>query len=978
MQPNNGWDSFIQSNIDLHQYVANQKNLELKLQQEDVQVLRAFENALSSSQVMISHTNISQWLQEVIKEVRNTTDYTELLIFWDEATHLLELVNSDHYVKELQGIADLAASNGIYLYMISHRNIEQLRSNISNDVLQTVMGRFKQLNYEMSSITTYQILSASICKNRNSEYNNITDSFKEIYDSLVKIIADQTFDSKASEQLIELWPFHPYTVFLCSYIVENIGSTERSVFKYLYDDKKGFKGYIENQEATVASVITADHLWEYFVDDFLNNESSNYISVLTQWDLHKDAVTKAGDVYLKVFEGILLLNALHKSSLYLHQDKSLTAPNLKNIQNMFSGTNIENEIDSVLEFLEKNQIIYKNPNGLLLISNMSISPSELEGYRVQMEEYYKKNDSIILTILDNKLSSITSQINIRTYRPVEVVFLDAKYSPNNIRSKVWGKGSFSMMHSIHIVFFISESGAYQKSIENTIENLLQEESAHNIVFVILDKLFDDRSIDKYIEIKAREEAARVHNYKDDQAAFKRNADDIVDKWIQEVRNSYLTVHYILPGKGLEKYQVLLSAFGQEINDRIAPVIFYKGFDILSQKTTQSIWEPKNAKQAASNFLASPTLSAVLEKCTGGYGSLKVIVQSKNDQYIVDENLNLLNNFETHPTSYVSSSIEKTLSSLQDTTSFELAEVISFLREPPYGYYGNTLTYALLGFVLRKFAGVFYEVGKGVPIDSARMLEVIERIFKYWKSNSPQSLCFPIRIGSPEENKLCSKLMDIFELESVRGIQDTRWKIREWINKIGYPIWIYKTSKPMIENIIEKLAGFVQSTDVDITNRYIVTLLKDLEAFSFEIKEAIQQDAGELFKNWIISIYPNFLDSEMDNIWNHIKQKMPENVDVYSWNEDKVKNAVLEYYRDAHNKVGEDKNDKPNINIEGDNNSGDTGDNTNRQSATISNSQKYKAIQIVRDKQSDFIEIMTAIFERYPDTITYIIEKYRES
>lgn len=978
MQPSQGWDEFIQSNIDLSQYVANQKDLTLKLQQEDVQVLRALENALSSIQVMISHTNISQWLKEVIGEVRNTTDYTDVLIFWDEATHLLELVNSDHYVKELQGIADLAASNGIYLYMISHRNIEQLRSSISSDVLQTVMGRFKQLNYEMSSITTYQIMNASICKNRSPEYNAITNSFKETHDGLVRIISDQSLDIKASDQLTGLWPFHPYTVFLCSYIVENIGSTERSVFKYLYDDKKGFKGYIDSQEVSDVSVITADHLWEYFIDDFLNNESSNYITVLTQWDLHKDAVTNAGNEYLKVFEGILLLNALHRSSLYIHQDKSLTAPNLKNIKLMFSGTSLENEVETVIEFLDKNQIIYRNPNGLLLISNMSISPSELEGYRSQIEDHYKKNDSIVLSILESKLPKITSLINEPTYRPVEVLFLDAKYSINHTRSKVFGKGAFSLMHSIHIVFIISQSVAYLQSIENTVETLLQEDGAQNVVIVVLDKLLDDKSIDKYIEIKAREEAARVHNYKDDHAAYKRNADDIVDKWIQDVRNSYLTIHYFVPGQGLTKYQVLLSAFGQSINNRIAPIIFNKGFDILAHKTTKSIWEPKKAKQAASNFLASPTLSDVVEKCSGVYGSLKVIVQSKNDQYIVDENLNLLKNFEHHPTCFVSMSIDEKLASLQGATSFELAELISFFREPPYGYFGNTITYALLGFVLRKFAGVFYEVGKGVPIDSARMLELIERIFKYWEASSSQVYSFPIRLGSPEENKLCSLLVDIFDLESVKGIQNTRWKIREWINNVGYPIWIYKTCNPMIEKTIENLASFVQSTDVDITNSDIVILLNDLEALSFEIKEALQQDASALFQKWIISVHPNYANSDLGLILSYVKQKMPESIDVYGWNEDKVRIAVLEYSLEAGIKSADNENGNNSIDVsgEGGNESRNRGDST-QQSVFVSSLQKDKAIQIVQYKQSEFVEIMTAIFERFPGTITYILERYSE-
>ncbi len=979
MQPSNGWDSFIRDNINLSQYVANQKDLILKLQQEDVQVLRALENALSSIQVMISHTSISQWLKEVVNEVRKTTEYTEILIFWDEATHLLELVNSDHYVKELQGIADLAASNGIYLYMISHRNIEQLRSNISNDVLQTVMGRFKQLNYEMSPITTYQIMNASICKNRTPEYVAITSSFKENHENLVRVISDHSLDIKASDQLTGLWPFHPYTVFLCSYIVENIGSTERSVFKYLYDDNKGFKGFIEGQEATSDSVITADHLWEYFIDDFLNNESSNYLTVLTQWDLHKDSVTKAGNEYLKVFEGILLLNALHRSSLYIHQDKSLTAPNLKNILLMFSKTNLEIAVDIVIEYLDKNQIIYKNPNGLLLISNMSISPSELEGYKVQMEDHYKKNDSVVLSILDTKLQRITTLINEPTYRPVEVLYLDAKYTLNHARSKVLGKSAFSAMHSIHLVFIISQSASHVQSAEKIIEAMLEEESSQNIVFVVLDKLFDDKSTDKYIEIRAREEAARVHNYKDDQAAYKRNADDIVDKWIQEVRNSYLNIFYVVPGQGLTNYQVLLSAFGLSINTRIAPIIFYKGFDTLADKTTKSIWETKRAKQAAANFLASPTLSDVVEKCSGSYGTLKTIVQAKNDQYIVDENLNLLKSFGQHPTSFVSVGIDDKLSTLQGVTSFELAELISFLREPPYGYYGNTITYALLGFILRKYAGVFYEVGKGVPIDSARMLELIEKIFKYWEAGSPQVYSFPIRLGSPEENKLCSLLVDIFGIEAVKGIQNTRWKIREWINIIGYPIWVYKTCNSLIEKTIDKLAEFVQSTDVDLTNADIVTLLNELDALSFEIKEALQQDAAALFHKWINSINPNYSKSEVALVWNYVKQKMPENVDVYGWNEDKVKIAVLEYSLDAEIKLGANEGQDNGDKNGGNGNTTETnpGDDSTRFSDSVSKVQKEKAIKIVQDNQSDYLEIMIAMFELFPGSVSYIIERYLE-
>ena len=91
--------------------------------------------------------------------------------------------------------------------------------------------------------------------------NNYIDDLYSLIDKI-----NVTGEPKVRDALENLYPIHPYTAFLSTFIADEIGSTKRSIFKFLHDDMEyGFRSFIDTSEIGEHNFLTAEYLW-----DFLN------------------------------------------------------------------------------------------------------------------------------------------------------------------------------------------------------------------------------------------------------------------------------------------------------------------------------------------------------------------------------------------------------------------------------------------------------------------------------------------------------------------------------------------------------------------------------------------------------------------------------------------------------------------------------------------------------------------------------------
>jgi hypothetical protein len=92
-----------------------------KLEQGNISILTKIEDILSQKEIHFSTETIATWLVEVWNELKNRGLADYLVIYWDEFTGVLELPNSGLLLGELQNIAEISASKGVYLFVVAHR-----------------------------------------------------------------------------------------------------------------------------------------------------------------------------------------------------------------------------------------------------------------------------------------------------------------------------------------------------------------------------------------------------------------------------------------------------------------------------------------------------------------------------------------------------------------------------------------------------------------------------------------------------------------------------------------------------------------------------------------------------------------------------------------------------------------------------------------------------------------------------------------
>ena len=341
----------------------------------------------------------------------------------------MELPKSGLLLTELQNIAELSINKGVYLFVVAHR--KPYRTNISRDDVEKVLGRFKVLDYSMEPITTYHIINAAIKKKDMARFTEIKNKYIDSVKSLIEKITGSE-GTQVQKSLEDLFPIHPYTAYLATFIARNIGSTERSIFNFLYDERGGFKKFIkENPEENGKIFLTADYLWDFFYEEFERMESEKVHAVLEKFKLHKNTLEEKGDEYLSMFKAVLLLNLLYR--FVEVGESSLVVPSEENIINLFAGAIDQKDLTSILSFIDDEQIINKTPYNLYLITSSGLPSREVETEKNKIKSEYNTIDKILS---DRQTKELQNTISVSINRDVECLIVDASLNEHLIRGKI--------------------------------------------------------------------------------------------------------------------------------------------------------------------------------------------------------------------------------------------------------------------------------------------------------------------------------------------------------------------------------------------------------------------------------------------------------------------------------------------------------------------------------------------------------------
>lgn len=858
----------------------------LRLKNEETSILIEVEDILMKKGIAtVTQDNIVDWLVNVRNKLKQDYDIDYIMIFWDEFTGALNMLNVEDILLQIQNIAE-AKNNGISLFIVSHRT-RSTQININQEIINKIMNRFERKFYSMESVATYQLMEKSIAK--DEKWEEVKNNYVDVITPLIDKISDND-GPKVKKALENLYPIHPYTSYLATFVAQEIGSTERSIFKFLHDDiDYGFRSFINTFDITERYFLTADYLWEFFYDDFEQSEDEKINGSIKKYKLHYDALNSMDEEYLVVFKAILLLNVLYKIAEV--GKSSLAIPSEENITNVFIGSIYQDKVGTVLDYIDKQNIINKTPDGLFELTTNTLPAEQVS---VQIDKL-RKNSKIKDLLSSKNLRDIKNDFDKKIIREVEIEIYDADIPENRFISDL-EKGIFKNSGYLHMFLFLCKTNEEFIAVNKVIKSVQSKNLLTNTLVVVSEAILGEENFNKYLEFQARSIVAKTHNYAEDVELNKKHAGKYIDVWVNDIKRKTVS-WYLNDNEG----KLPLKNFITYVNTDLSKTIFYYGLENISQTLkNRNLWPHQLSKTQAEKYLAATnrseldnSLNAIDKK------SVCVLMDLNSENPIVNDKLQLINGVpDNHPIKVIQDFVDDTFENAQNRGKFNLGIELKPLIEAPYGLYPNKLNIAAFSLCLRKYINRLYD-DKGNAIDKTRMKNKIIGIFDYWTKGKGEHELF-VRYGSEIEKKLSELINDIFELgldSNNQSISNVRWNLRDWIKNNKTPLWLLKYSyinekNQSLSESIDSLFEFLKPNDGNLPEYIIQNCYEKINPVKNDLKWSAKETSDVLFRRFIDELDEELNSDAIEEVKNHIDSKMQE--EVYDWDENKVESEVYKW------------------------------------------------------------------------------------
>lgn len=929
------WTRVIESNIELGNHVSNEKELIKKLENYDSNILKLWESV--SDFKLTYEDNIEYWLSETQKMLSSQYGYSSLLIMWDEFTSLLGMTESGSFLSILQNIAELSKdlSNEVFLYIISHRRPEQ--TPLSPSDIKHLQERINDFDYSMEPITTYQIMSTAIEKKDILKWETIRSKFTTDINSLVeKILSGSSYDVKQS--LSNLFPIHPYSAYLSTFFARTIGSRERSIFNFLHDQKRGFVSFINKSPDSESNYfLTVDFIFDYFLPELEKMDDVNSLSVLGNYNTHKDEVLKKGPLCLKVYKGLLLLNLFIKTiKIADGTSSSLLRPNEENVLLMFMGSDVQPKVLESLQFIDEEHVIVKNPSGLYEVGSSRIPFNEVQE---KYEELSNQVSSFISIATQSQLmeisKSLTSNIlreNADSLSP-ECLIVPATIKKHDLIPKL-NKSRKKLFKIMHVVFI-----GLQSSDLVGVSGLLQsidfqtELDKHPYVFITVDTPFGTEDLKKVIHYKAYELVAESQNLGfEETSGYRKQQALIIDNWIKQLVFSFVTINTILPNGGQSFQQRLaFNKYGEFVNDTLSPQFYNMSPEVLNSKfnkiTTATMWKKQTARKAAQAMLLSDNKKEFEGQLKAAYTYLYMFYYTKSAEDVLNIDFSISPNFSDHIIAKTRREFDKIMSE-NSGALINIGKKLKFLSEAPYGYYPCIVFYGMLAWLFKPYIGKVFLKDSAKVVNAQDMSDLIVSYFEYASEDSQiDSKKLTIRLGSPYEDKLIKILCDIFDPSQKDSLKQIVWGIAlDYVkNKFKYPLWVAKYHSMAIDNpsVIEAINALIDLfkavKDEEYSSELIQSVFTKLSSSLTDMRIIFNdtRNNSSLFKKWFESKngHAPISDEDLNSIEEFIVKNSGEELVYTCEDETATHNRVLTFLL---NRVNPGSKTQNGVNLENEN------------------------------------------------------------
>ena len=888
------WQSLIDNNIILSSVAPDLKKLKQLLMAGNPEVLDRVRNAqrIAGIDIRLQGNNIQQWIFEVQDKLRGE-GYDGLLIIWDEFTEIMTSSIAKRLIVQLQRISEamMNPENDSYFLFISHPSAIL---TLNEDEREKTKGRYHYEPYNMEPVSAFKIMSKKFKVIDEDVYKLRKDRFFSLHNDLLDVFSQTSANTEETiDNIKNLFPLHPSTANLATYYAREAGSSSRSVFEFLASDT--VRDFLDNEDNCANErTITCDLLWDY-VQEYFESDTTRFGAVTERYNSHHLAVEAAGDNYLKVFKGILLLNALNNIA-----NSDTVTPSTENIESLFVGTEVEQELSDILDFLNDKSIIQKQPNG-----NYSILFTALPGEEIQkikeelMSSNYLYTDQVIKfgDAARQSFDKNFKQVN----RPLSYQFFSKQGNEYTLLSKIENTQRDAKGYEIFLAILVAKTQSEMFDLKDIAERNSQEERFKNTVFVVMEAYLTDKNYERFIEYQANAQCAQRHGLANQQKTYAKNASDMITEWTTRMKGSNVT--FYLRGDSMT---ISGSKLSSTINMTIAPSIFEAGpesLEIVRTKSSVTYWKKASVKATVDTILSFNTKQDILASpsCGGQARHVEFLLQDS-----VDDNLEWKSDIDpNHPLKKVCDYVDEWLSGrhTNKNQTFNLGEKLIGLTEPPYGLFQSYASMAMVAF----------------ERTAQHLVDDVVEMFKAWETGkTSQKLNFMFE--SKEAGKLCKHLISMFSLKKLKGysdissLKDARWAIQhEYAKEKGYPLWSlkYSTSEYNTEKmrqLIDDVIKVVSDPESMKNPQLLNSTISGYEEQKIEWGNLLIENNGgnykEGFDNFLKGVdIVNLQDSEIPEAMDYLQGHLEGEVGL--WKELEVREKLKDWRISQQKPVGGD-------------------------------------------------------------------------
>ena len=895
------WEQLIAQNAQLASVAPDILKLKQRLKTGDTDVLESVREALRNGgyDIRLQSNNLQQWIFEVQQALRDKTDYNGLLIVWDEFTEILTGSIGTHLIVQIQQIAEamMNPENDSYFMFISHPSA---LNSFKEDEREKTKGRYHYVAYNMEPVSAFKIMSKKFKIVDHVLYVMRQDRFFNLHPELLDLFTSASADANETKENIKnLFPLHPSTANLATYYAREAGSSSRSVFEFLASDE--VRNFLDDEEMyDEERTITADYLWNY-IQDFFESDSTRFGAVTERYNSHHLEVESQGEMYPKVFKGILLLNALNN----IANNDSVT-PSTKNIENLFAGTMIESNLPEILDFFNDKSIIQRQPNG-----NFSILFTALPGDEIQKIKEQLKTTSFLYTDqvinFGDTASSIFKRNLSQVVRPYQFQFFSIQGNEYILMNRIENAKKNSQPYETFLAILVARTNQELLQLKDIAERNCKDDRYASIAFLVIDTVMGEKAYERFIEYQANAQCAQSHGLPQQHQTYIKQSAELLQEWIGKMRGSNVT--FYLRGDSLT---IVGSKMASTINNSIAPSIFTSGpesLELIRTKSSTTYWKKASVKATVDAILSYNTKQDIIDKCGGPARHVEFLLQdSVDDNLIWKEGIDV-----NHPLKMVCDYVDEWLGGrhTNKNQSFYLCEKLIGLTEPPYGLFQSYAPMAMVAFAMRKYINIIFDTN-GKQRSAQHLVEDVVELFRSWESGKTSNKLNFI-FESKEAGRVCKALIKMFKLNTLQGysdissLKDARWAVLHEYSKLkGYPVWSLKyTDDPdMNENLrtfLDNMMKIVLDPESMKNPSLLESMINGYDCNKIEIGNILMNSRDNFrkgFEAFMKSIeIVELKDDEIENAKNYLNGHLQSEIGL--WTEDEVNSCLKDWRISQH-------------------------------------------------------------------------------